>query len=151
MAYNFNPNFAKHLNAKENKYKHIARTGYENPYSNPGMFDLTPRRSAKSINFINDDNFEESVRMYKLEDIDHPNGWEFKELDMLGEMNFRMDDDYKMFSEIEIPSLKMDNEKIKAFIYKTDEGYVLETNRKYIFETFNKMIEFIDSIPIKSN
>ena len=44
--------------------------------------------------------------------------------------------------------IKMENEKTKAFVYKTDEGYVLETNRKYVFETFNKMIEFIDSIPM---
>jgi hypothetical protein len=86
--------------------------------------------------------------MYKLEDIDHPNGWDFKEIDMLGEMSFRIDDDYKMYSEIEVPSIKMQNEKIKTFVYKTDEGYVLEANRRYVFETFNKMLEFIDSIPM---
>ena len=65
------------------------------------------------INFLNNDNFEEDIKIYKLEDLDHPNGWDFSELDMLGEMNFRIDDDYKMFSEVEIPSLKIENEKIK--------------------------------------
>jgi hypothetical protein len=53
-----------------------------------------------------------------------------------------------MFSEIEIPALQLENEKIKAFVYKTDEGYVLETNRRYVFETFDKMLEYIDSIPM---
>lgn len=148
MAYNFNPNFLKHLNAK-NEYKYISRTGYESPYSNPGMFELNSTNKSKSLNFINSDNFEESVKMYKLEDLDNPNGWSFSDLDLLGEMNFRIDDDYKMYSEIEVPSLQLENEKIKAFVYKTDEGYILETNRKYVFETFNKMIEFIDSIPMK--
>lgn len=151
MAYNFNPNFSKHLNSKSNSYKNIVRTGEENPYSNPGMYNMEVKNSIKkSLNFINNDNFEENVRMYKLEEIDHPNGWEFKELDMLGEMGFRIEDDYKMCAEVEVPSLKLENEKIKTSIYKTDEGYVIETNRKYVFETFNKMIEFIDSIPVKN-
>jgi hypothetical protein len=151
MAYNFNPNFSKHFNSKSDSYKYIVRTGEENPYSNPGMYNMEVKNSIKkSLNFINNDNFEESVRMYKLEEIDHPNGWEFKELDMLGEMGFRIEDDYKMCAEVEVPSLQLENKKIKTSIYKTDEGYVIEINRKYVFETFNKMIEFIDSIPVKN-
>ena len=63
-------------------------------------------------------------------------------------MKFRIDDDYKMFSEVELPSIQLENEKIKVFVYKTDAGYVLETNRKYIFETFGKMLDYIDSIPM---
>jgi hypothetical protein len=66
---------------------------------------------------------------------------------MLGEMNFRIDDEYRMFSEIEVPSLDLVNEKRKTFVYKTNEGYVLESTRRYVFETFDKMLEFIDSVP----
>lgn len=150
MAYNYNPNFSKHLNAKSNNYKNIVRTGEETPYSNPSMFNMEiAYPHTKMINFINNDNFEENVQMYKLEEIDHPNGWNFEELDMLGEMGFKIEDDYKMTSDVEVPSLQMENEKVKTSVYKTDEGYVIETNRKYVFETFNKMIEFIDSIPLK--
>ena len=150
MAYNYNPNFSKHINAKSNSYKHIVRTGDETPYSNPSMFNMESQKSFnKSLNFLNNDNFEEGVKVYKLEEIDHPNGWSFNELDMLGEMGFKIEDDYKMTSEVEVPSLQMENEKVKTSVYKTDEGYVIETNRKYVFETFNKMIEFIDSIPVK--
>ncbi len=124
MAYNFNPNLAKHMNSTKDNYKFI-----------------------KIINFINNDNFEEE-KMFKLEDIDNPNGWDFTEIDILGEMNFRIDDEYRMFSEIEVPSLDMVNEKRKTFVYKTDEGYVIEANRRYVFESFDKMLEFIDSIPM---
>ena len=150
MAYNYNPNFARHLNAKSNKYKNIFRTGDETPYSNPHIFNMEKAHPhTKMINFLNNDNLEENVQMYKLEEIDHPNGWNFNELDMLGEMGFKIEDDYKMTSEVEVPSLQLENEKVKTSVYKTDEGYVIETNRKYVFETFNKMIEFIDSIPLK--
>lgn len=153
MAYNFNPNFSKHINVKSNAYKNVVRNGDETVYSNPNMFDVKSINKTESkkysLNFIDNNNFEESETKYKLEDIDDPNGWSFNELDMLGEMNFRIEDDYNMYSEIEVPSLQLDNEKIKAFVYKNNEGYILETSRKYVFETFNKMIEFIDSIPIK--
>ena len=153
MSYNFNPNFGKHLTSQKDNYKNIKRRGDENPYSNPDVRAMNTNynnyKSPKLINFLNNDNFEEDVKMYKLEELDNPNGWNFSELDMLGEMNFRIDDDYKMFSEIEVPSLQLENEKIKAFVYKTDEGYVLETNRKYVFETFDKLMEFIDSVPMK--
>jgi len=152
MSYNFNPNFNKHMNQPKDNYKNIKRTGDETPYSNPDVRAMNNNynnyKSPKLVNFLNNDEFDEDVKMYKLEDIDHPNGWDFKEIDMLGEMDFRIDDDYKMYSEIEVPSIKMQNEKIKTFVYKTDEGYVLEANRRYVFETFNKMLEFIDSIPM---
>ena len=152
MPYNFNPNFNKHLNLKKDNYKFIKRTGDENSYSNPDVRmmnnNYNNHKSPKLINFLNTDNSEEDEKMYKLEDLDHPNGWNFSELDTLGEMKFRIDDDYKMFSEVELPSIQLENEKIKVFVYKTDAGYVLETNRKYIFETFGKMLDYIDSIPM---
>ena len=97
MAYNYNPNFAKHFNANSNTYKNIVRSGDESPYTNPGMFNMEVKNFYKnSVNFINSDNFEEGVRMYKLEEIDHPSGWNMSELDMLGEMGFKIEDDYKM-------------------------------------------------------
>ena len=152
MAYNFNPNFSKHMNSKKDNYKFIKRTGEETAYSNPDVREMNNSynkyKSTKLINFINNDNFEEE-KMYKLEDIDNPNGWNFTEIDLLGEMEFRIDDEYRMFSEIEVPSLDMVNEKRKTFVYKTDEGYVLEANRKYVFESFSSMLEFIDSIPMR--
>lgn len=151
MAYNFNPNFSKHMNSKKDNYKFIKRTGEENAYSNPDVREMNnsynKHKSPKLINFINNDNFEEE-KMYKLEDIDNPNGWNFTEIDLLGEMNFRIDDEYRMFSEIEVPSLDMINEKRKTYVYKTDEGYVLEANRRYVFESFDSMIKFIDSVPM---
>ncbi len=113
MPYNFNPNFNKHMNQPKDNYKNIKRKGDENPYSNPDVRAMNTNynnyKSPKLINFLNNDNFEEDVKMYKLEDLDHPNGWNFSELDMLGEMNFRIDDDYKMYSEIEVPSLQLEN------------------------------------------
>jgi hypothetical protein len=151
MAYNFNPNFSKHMNSTKDNYKFIKRTGEENAYSNPDVREMNnsynKHKSPKLINFINNDNFEEE-KMYKLEDIDNPNGWNFTEIDLLGEMNFRIDDEYRMFSEIEVPSLDMINEKRKTYVYKTDEGYVLEANRRYVFESFDSMIKFIDSVPM---
>lgn len=151
MAYNFNPNFAKHINAKENnKYRHIKRNGDETAYSTPYLHNnMQHVHNTKLINFLEKEEMENEPKLFKLEDIDHPNGWSFKEIDMLGEMGFRIDDDHKMYAEIETPSLKMENDKVKALVYKTDEGYTIETSRRYVFETFNKMIEFIDSIPLK--
>lgn len=149
MDYKFNPNFSKHINANKSNYKFIVRKDENNSYSNPNVNDMKHEYKTKLINFVESDmDSENELKIYKLDDIDHPNGWSFKEIDMLGDMGFRIDDEYKMMSEIEIPSLKMQNEKINTFIYKTDEGYTLETNRKYVFETFDKMLEFIDSIPL---
>ena len=62
---------------------------------------------------------------------------------------FRTDEVKSFFSKTLMDDLVLENNKIKAFVYKTDEGYVLETNRKYVFETFDKMLEYIDSIPMK--
>lgn len=148
MPYNFNPNFTKYINSNKPNYKFTVRSEKENSYSNPDVNNMKHEYKTKLINFVESD-MELESKIYKLDEIDHPNGWNFKEIDMLGDMGFRINDEYKMMSEIEIPSLKMQEEKINAFIYKTDEGYTLETNRKYVFETFDKMLEFIDSIPMQ--
>lgn len=84
---------------------------------------------------------------YKLIDIDHPNGWNFNEIDTLGDMGFQIDNDTDMVCEIDVPSIEMETEKIPVKVYKNEDGYVLETTRRYVFESFDKMLNFIDTIP----
>lgn len=111
--------------------------------------DFNKIKNFKLSNFFtkdSDDMIDEPTR-YKLIDIDNPNGWNFNELDTLGEMGFKIDGDYEMVCEIEISNLETVDEKIPIKVYKNEDGYVLETSRRYVFETFNKMIEFIDSCP----
>lgn len=150
MAYNFNKNFEKYINSsKGNDYKYIVRYEENTQNSNSNFFNMENIKNKK-LNHLNNPGlggYEE--KLYRLDELDNPNGWDFTELDMLGEMGYRMDDDFKMYCEIEIPSLELENEKMKTFVYKTDEGYVIETSRKYVFETFNKLLEYIDSIPMK--
>lgn len=142
MAYNNNPIFLKHGNNPKNNLKHMSHTWNKSPDSNISYNNTN--RQLKNFGDVSD---EIEPTKYKLDDIDHPNGWSFNELDMLGDMGFSIYDDHQMMTEIDIESLKMENEKIKTLIYKTEEGYTLKTNRKYIFETFEKLIEFIDSTP----
>jgi hypothetical protein len=84
---------------------------------------------------------------YKLIEIDHPNGWNFNEIDTLGDMGFKIDNDTDMVCEIDVPSLELETEKMPIKVYKNEDGYVLETTRRYVFESFEKMLEFIDNIP----
>jgi len=104
-------------------------------------------RQIKLGNFLNKtsgENPDDSPR-YKLIEIDHPNGWSFSEIDQLGEMGFKIDNDTDMVCEVEVQSLEMEDEKVPIKVYKDEDGYVLETTRLYVFESFNKMIEFIES------
>lgn len=93
-----------------------------------------------------DDDVEDDPR-YKLIDVDHPNGWSFNEIDTLGDMGFKIDNDTDMVCEIDVPSIELETEKVPVRVYKNEDGYVLETTRRYVFESFNKMLEFVDSIP----
>lgn len=103
---------------------------------------------VKLDNFLNKThNQEVDSKKFKLIDIDHPNGWSFNEIDTLGDMGFKIDNDTDMVCEVEVPTLEMMEEKVPVTVYKNEDGYVMETNRKYVFESFEKMIEFIDSIP----
>lgn len=106
-------------------------------------------KNLKLSNFISKDSDDvpDEPERYKLIDIDNPNGWNFHEIDTLGDMGFKIDGDYEMVCEIEIANLEMSDEKIPVKVYKNEDGYVLEANRRYVFETFNKMIEFVDSMP----
>lgn len=112
--------------------------------------DFNKFKNFKLSNFIskNSDEIPDEPEKYKLSDIDNPNGWNFNEIDTLGDMGFKIDNDYEMVCEIDVAeNLEMNEEKIPIRTYKNEEGYVLETNRRYVFETFNKMIEFIDDMP----
>jgi hypothetical protein len=110
---------------------------------------------VKLSNFLKKSTGEESEEepKYKLIEIDHPNGWNFNEIDTLGDMGFKIDNDTDMVCEIDVPSLELETEKMPVKVYKNEDGYVLETTRRYVFESFDKMLEFIDSIPtdIKNN
>lgn len=92
-----------------------------------------------------DDQLEETK--YGLTDIENPKGWKFNEIDTLGDMGFIIDSDDEMACEVEIESLEEENKKVNIKAYKTNEGYVLKTNRRYVFETFEKLLEYIDSSP----
>jgi len=140
MAYNYNPNFSKHMGINKSNIKFLKQLK-----SNEN-FNYKPT-SIKMKNFVN--NELEEIQKYKIADIDNPNGWAFNEIDTLGHMGFKMDDDYDLSCEVEIPSLELEDHKQTIKIYKEEDGYVLETSRRYVFETFNKLIEYIDSIPTR--
>lgn len=99
--------------------------------------------------FYENDVSEEDSKKFKLEDISNPKGWKFSEIDLLGDMGFKIDNEHDMVCEIEDGSLNLNevDKKISVKIYKNDEGYVIEINRRYVFETFEKMIEYFDKIP----
>jgi len=140
MAYNYNPNFGKHMEISKSNSKFLKQL------RNNENFNYKPT-TMKMRNFLN--NEQEEIQKYKIADIDNPNGWCFNEIDTLGHMGFKMDDDYDLSCEVEIPTLEMEGNKQTVKVYKEEDGYVLETSRRYVFETFNKLIEFIDSIPTK--
>ena len=140
MAYNYNPKFKNHMESmnKDSKFIKQYRANHD--------FNYKPS-TLKMKNFLNVD--AEDEPRYKLMDIDNPNGWSFNEIDTLGHMGFKMDNDYELTCEVEVPSLQMENEKQIIKVYKEEDGYVLETTRRYVFESFNKLIEFIDNVPTK--
>ena len=140
MAYNYNPNFSKHMEINKSNIKFLKQL------RNNENFNYKPT-SIKMRNFVHTE--LEEIQKYKIADIDNPNGWAFNEIDTLGHMGFKMDDDYDLSCEVEIPSLELEDHKQTIKVYKEEDGYVLETSRRYVFETFNKLIEFIDSIPTR--
>ncbi len=87
---------------------------------------------------------EVSEKEYKIDDIDHPNGWDWKEIDMLYGMGFEPEGDARMVLKVRNKS-HMDDYTFK--IYKTDDDYVLLINdRKHLFKTFNDMLTKIDEL-----
>ncbi len=87
---------------------------------------------------------EVGEKEYKIDDIDHPNGWDWKEIDMLYGMGFEPEGDARMVLKVRNKS-HMDDYTFK--VYKTDEDYVLLINdRKHLFKTFNDMLTKIDEL-----
>jgi len=79
-----------------------------------------------------------------LDDIDHPNGWDWKEIDMLAGMGFEPEGDARMVLKVRNQS-HMDDITYK--IYKTDDDYILLINdTKHLFKTFNDMLNKIDEL-----
>ena len=95
---------------------------------------------------MNDSEYD-VCKKYNLTDIDNPNGWNFDEIDLLGNMGFIITNDTDMDIELDVPSLNLNetqDEKVHIKVFKTTEGYTLKTaKRKYVFETFDDMINFI--------
>ena len=87
---------------------------------------------------------ESEEREYSLDDLDHPNGWDWKEVDMLYGMGFEPEGDARAVLKVK-NSDKMDDITYK--VYKTDNGYVLLINdTKHVFKTFNDMLNKIDEL-----
>ena len=87
---------------------------------------------------------ESEEKEYSLDDLDHPNGWDWKEIDMLYGMGFEPEGDARVVLKIKNPD-RMDDITYK--IYKNDEGYVLLINdTKHLFKTFNDMLSKIDEL-----
>ena len=120
---------------------HMDSKNYHNHYS-----------QIKLGNFLNRAHGDAPVESdkFKLIDIDHPSGWNFHEIDTLGDMGFKIDNDTDMVSEIEVPTLEMMDQVVPVKIYKDEDGYVLETHRRYVFESFEKLLSFIESVPSDS-
>jgi len=99
--------------------------------------------------FYEVDESDEDSKKFELEDISNPNGWDLSEIDLLGDMGFKINNKYDMVCEITDMSSKLNevDKKIPIRIYKNTEGYVVEINRRYVFESFEKLIEYIDKIP----
>lgn len=87
---------------------------------------------------------------YRVDDIDHPNGWNWKELDMLFGMGFEPEGETRLTFKDKTQTHHIDNtpkEQLKVTVYKNKDGYWLIVNeRKHVFKTFIKMMEFIDDM-----
>ena len=87
---------------------------------------------------------ESGEKEYSIDDFDHPNGWDWKEIDMLYGMGFEPEGDARVVLKVKNPD-RMDDITYK--IYKNDEGYVLLINdTKHLFKTFNDMLSKIDEL-----
>ncbi len=87
---------------------------------------------------------ESGEKEYKLDDIDHANGWDWKELDMLYGMGFEPEGDARLVLKVKNQK-DMDDYTYK--IYKTDDDYILLINdTKHLFKSFSDMLNKIDEL-----
>ena len=95
----------------------------------------------KMRNFLN--NEQEEIQKYKIADIDHPNGLDWKEVDMLIGMGFEPDGDTRFKLKVDRNS---DMTSLNFVVYKNDKGYwLLMNDRKHVYKTFNEMMNMIDT------
>lgn len=93
--------------------------------------------------FIKKEGFDTNNGEYRIDDIDHPNGWDWKEVDMLIGMGFEPEGDTRFRLKVDRNS---DMTSLNFVIYKTDKGYWLVMNdRKHVYKTFNEMMNMIDT------
>ncbi len=93
--------------------------------------------------FIKKEGFDDTNGEYKIDDIDHQNGWDWKEVDMLIGMGFEPDGDTRFRLKIDRNS---DMTSLNFVIYKNDKGYWLVMNdRKHVYKTFNEMMNMIET------
>lgn len=93
--------------------------------------------------FIKKEGFDTNNGEYKIDDIDHPNGWDWKEVDMLIGMGFEPDGETRFRLKVDRNS---DMTSLNFTVYKNDKGYWLVINdRKHVYKTFNEMLNMIDT------
>ncbi len=100
---------------------------------------------ARSFHYDCNENNNDSKGKYKIDSFDDPNGWSFREVEHLYEMGFTMDDDYTFSTKVEKIDITDGDDTVNVDVYKTNDGYVLQTTRKYIFKTFDKMMNFLET------
>ena len=85
---------------------------------------------------------ESDTKEYNVDDIDNPNGWDWKEIDMLAGMGFEPEGNTRLILKVK-NNHEMNDTAYR--VYKTDEGYHLMVNdRKHLFKTFTDMLNKID-------
>lgn len=93
--------------------------------------------------FIKKEGFDTNNGEYKIDDIDHPNGWDWKEVDMLIGMGFEPEGETRFRLKVDRNS---DMTSLNFTVYKNDKGYWLVINdRKHVYKTFNEMLNMIDT------
>lgn len=93
--------------------------------------------------FIKKEGFSDTNGEYKIHDIDHPNGWDWKEVDMLIGMGFEPEGDTRFRLKVDRNS---DMISLNFIVYKNDKGYwLLMNDRKHVYKTFNEMMNMIDT------
>jgi hypothetical protein len=93
--------------------------------------------------FIKKEGFDNTNGEYKIDDIDHPNGWDWKEVDMLIGMGFEPDGDTRFRLKVDRNS---DMISLNFVIYKTAQGYWLIMNdRKHVYKNFDQMMDMINT------
>ena len=82
---------------------------------------------------------ESDTKEYNIDDIDNPNGWDWKEIDWLAGMGFDPGESESRMAYTYKPT-GGEGESIKFTVYKNKDGYWLEINgRKHVFKTFINM------------